>query len=406
MADISEVKNLIEAQGRAWEEFKKTNDEIVAGKADGKAVADLQTKLDKINADLDEKSAALADIAKKVARAELSGESKGLTPEQAEHKAALGEWLRKGTEGNLAELERKALSSGSDPDGGFLITAEMDGMIDRIASTASVMRQLATVRTVGKASYEKLVKTRGVSGGWLAEADDSSESTETQWSKIEIPAFKMYAEPWVPNEMLEDAFYDLEADLIDEAGITLGETEGDAFIDGNGVGKPRGITSYTNITNGSYAWGKVGFIASGASGAFTTSAPADKIVSLQHALKPVYRPGAAFLMNDSTLATVRQMKDGSGAYYLWQPDPTGAFGGRLLGSPVFIDDNMADIAANSYSIAFGNFKRAYTIVDRRGIAVIRDTVTKKGVTKFHISKRVGGGITNFEAIKLMKFAAS
>lgn len=406
--DMGEVKKLIEDQGRAWEQFKSANDaRLKAIEEKGYAPADVVDKVDTINADLTKLSGEIGDIMKKVNRPGFGGaEGKGLSPEQVEHKQALGIYLREGKEGDLRDLEKKALSSASDPDGGFLITAEMDAEIDRIASTASAMRQLATVRTIGKATYEKLVKTRGVSGGWLAEAADSSESTEPQWSKIEIPAHKMYAEPWVPNEMLEDAFYDLEMDLTEEAGITLGETEGAAFITGNGVGRPRGINSYTTVANASYAWGSVGYIASGASGAFTSSAPADKLVSLQHSLKRTYRPGATFLMNDATLATVRQMKDGSGAYYLWQPDPTGAFGGRFLGSPVEIDDNMPDIAANSLSIAFGNFKRGYTIVDRRGIAIIRDPYTKKGVTKFHISRRVGGGITNFEAIKLMKFAAS
>ena len=185
-----------------------------------------------------------------------------------------------------------------------------------------------------------------------------------------------------------------------------GETEGAAFITGNGVGKPRGIAAYTFAANASYAWGKVGYIASGKSAAFTSVAPADKIITLQHALKPKYRPNATWLTNDGTLATMRQLKDGSGAYYLWQPDPAAGFGGRFLGSPVAIDDNIADVAANSYSLFYGDFRRAYTIVDRRGIAVIRDNVTKKGVTKFHVSKRVGGGITHFEAIKGMKFATS
>jgi len=406
--DMKGMQELIEKQGKAWEEFKAANDSrLKAIESKGYAPADVTDKVNTINADLTKLSGELGDLMKKVNRPGVLGsDGKSLSPDQVEHKSQLGIYLRKGTEGDLRALEQKALSSASDPDGGYLIDEEMDSNIDRIAATVSAMRQLATVRTIGKASYEKLVKTRGVSGGWLAEAADSSESTETQWAKIEIPAFKMYAEPWVPNEMLEDAFYDLEMDLTDEAGITLGETEGAAFITGNGVGKPRGIASYSTVANASYAWGSVGYIAAGAAGAFTSVAPADKIVSLQHSLKRVYRPGAAFLMNDATLATVRQMKDGSGAYYLWQPDATGSFAGRLLGSPVEIDDNLADIAANSLSIAYGNFKRAYTIVDRRGIAVIRDPFTKKGVTKFHISRRVGGGITNFEALKFMKFAAS
>lgn len=403
-----ELKTAIEAQVKSWEDFKQTNEKLLEAKADGKSVADLKVTLDKINADLDTKSAELVEIQKRIARQSItgSGEGKGMTPEQMEHKEALTNYLRTGKAGDLAELERKALSSSSDPDGGYLVDAEMDGAIDRIASTVSVMRELANVRTIGAASYKKLVKTRGVSGGWLAEAADSAESTENQWSEIEIPAHKMYAEPWIPNELLEDAGYDLEMDLNDECGIVLGETEGAAFITGNGVGKPRGIAAYAFAANASYAWGKVGYIASGKSAAFTSVAPADRIITLQHALKPKYRPNATWLTNDGTLATMRQLKDGSGAYYLWQPDPAAGFGGRFLGSPVAIDDNIADVAANSYSLFYGDFRRAYTIVDRRGIAVIRDNVTKKGVTKFHVSKRVGGGITHFEAIKGMKFATS
>ena len=403
--EMTELKTLIEDQGKAWEEFKSANDQrLKAVEEKGWAPADLTEKVDTINTDVSRLSSEIGDVMKKMNRPKF-GASEDLSADQVEHKAALGSYLREGKDDGLHELERKALSSGSDPDGGYLIDAEMDGNIDRIASTISAMRQVANVRTIGSASYKKLVKTRGVSGGWLEEAGTSSESTEPQWSQIEIVAHKMYAEPWVPNEMLEDSFYDLESDLTDEAGITFAETEGAAFVTGNGVGQPRGVTSYTKVANASYAWNKIGFIASGAAGAFATSAPADKLIDLQHALKQQYRPGAVWMMNDSTLGTARQFKDSSGAYYMWQPDTTAGFGGRLLGNPVVIDDNFADIAANSYSLAFGNFRRGYTIVDRRGIAVIRDPYTKKGVTKFHFSRRVGGGVTNFEAIKLMKFAA-
>lgn len=403
---VPELKQLIEDQGRAWEEFKSANDErLKAVEEKGYAPLDLVEKVGAINVDLSKLSDEIGDVMKKQNRPDMGG-SDELTADQVEHKEALSKYLRKGEDAGLHALEHKALSSGSDPDGGYILGSEMDSEIDRIAATISGMRSVARIRTIGDASYKKLVKTRGVSGGWLAEAGTSSESTEQQWSEIEITPAKAYAEPWVPNEMLEDAFYDLEADLTDEAGITLGETEAAAFITGNGVGRPRGIASYTAVANASYAWGSVGYIASGAAGAFATSAPADQLIQLQHALKAQYRPGAVFMMNDATLGTARQMKDASGAYYLWNPDPTAGFGGRFLGSPVVIDDNFADIAANSYSMAYGNFDRGYTIVDRRGIAVIRDPYTKKGVTKFHFSKRVGGQITNFEAVKLMKFASS
>jgi HK97 family phage major capsid protein len=160
------------------------------------------------------------------------------------------------------------------------------------------------------------------------------------------------------------------------------------------------------VANASYTWGSVGYIASGASGAFAATDPGDKIVQLQHSLKAQYRPGACFLTNDTTLGVMRQMKDGSGSYYLWQPDPLGAFGGRFLGNPVEVDDNMASIAAGSISVAFGNFARGYTIVNRTGTTLIRDKITAKGTTKYNFRRRFGGGITNFEAIKLMRFATS
>lgn len=405
--EMTEIKKAIDAQGAAWEEFKKANDaRLKAVEEKGYAPADTVAKVDTINTELTKLAKEVDEAVRKMSRPALSGEGKTLTPEQVEHKTALSGYLRKGEEGGLQDLERKALSSQSDPDGGFLVSDEMDGAIDRIASAEVRMRALANVRTVGKGMYKKLVKTRGVSGGWVGESEDSAETNGSQWAELAIEAVRLYAEPWVPNDLLEDSDYDLEADITDEAGITFGEVEGTAFINGSGVKQPRGILSYTIVANASYAWGKVGYIASGASGDFAASNPGDKIIDLQHSLKQRYRPGAVFLMNDATLGKVRQLKDGSGNFYLWQPDASAGFGGRVLGSPVEVDDYMPAIGANSYSIAFGNFKRGYTIVDRRGTAVIRDNVTKKGTTKFHFSKRVGGGITHFEAIKLMKFAAS
>lgn len=405
MSDMTEIKDLVVEQGTAWEEFKKANDSrLEAIESKGYAPADTVEKVAKINDELNKIGRDLDEVAKKANRpAQPDGNGK-MTSDQMEHKAALGKYLRTGNDAGLHELEAKALISNSDPDGGYLVDVEMDNSIDRIASTISAMRSVANIRSIGNGAYSKLVKTRGISGGWLEENADSSESTEQQFSKIEIKAEKVYAEPWITNEMLEDSFYDLESDIMEEAGLTFAETEGESFITGNGVGKPRGIATYTNVANASYAWGSVGYVASGKAGAFTSVAPSDALINLQHGLKQQYRPGAVFMMNDATLGTVRQMKDASMGFYLWQPDTTAGFGGQLLGSRVVVDDNLADVAANTMSIAYGNMQRAYTIVDRRGIAVIRDNITKKGVTKFFVSKRVGGGITNFEAVKLMKMA--
>ncbi len=410
MTELSEIKALVEDQGKAWDEQMKLQDtRLEKIESKGYAPADTVESLEKTNAELSKIGKELGELIIKTNRPAPVDGNQQLTDEQIEHKELLGRYLRTGHCAGLHEVEVKALISNSDPDGGYLVDEEMDTAIDRVAADISGVRSVANVRTIGSALYAKLVKTRGISGGWLEEDGTSSEDaggTNMQFSRIEIKPEKVYAEPWVSNEMLEDASYDLEADLSEEAGITFGSTEGAAFVTGNGVGRPRGFAAYTMVANASYAWGKVGYIPSSKSGAFASVAPSDDLISLQHSLKSVYRPGAVFMTADATLSTMRQMKDGSGAYYLWQPDTTLGFGGRFLGSPVVIDDNIAVVASNSLSVAYGNFQRAYTIVDRRGIAIIRDNVTKKGVTKFHFTRRTGGGITNFEAIKLMKFATS
>lgn len=406
---LPELKSLIEAQTKAWEDFKELNESRLKElEAKGAATGDMQAKLANCNTELNKLSTEIADIIKKMQRPGATGKDgkTQLSADQVEHQKAFGTWLREGKDAGLAELERKAMNTGSDPDGGYLVGTEMDTAIDRVVETDVAMRRLATVRTIGKGSYKKFVKTSGMAAAAIGEQEDSAESTGPRYAEIELEPHRSYVEPWVSNDMLEDSEYDLEADLADEAGIAFAEYEGNCFINGTGVKRPRGILQYTVVANASYAWGKVGYVASGGAGAFASSNPGDAIISLQHALKSRYRNGAVFLMPDTVLATVRQMKDGSGAFYLWNPDPLAGFGGRLLGAPVEIDDYMPVVAANSYSMAFGNFRRAYTIVDRRGVAVIRDNVTKKGTTKFHFSKRTGGGIHNFEALKLMKFAAS
>jgi len=400
MADMDEVKSLIEAQGRAWEEFKKTNDERIQAKADGKSVSDLDVKLAKISADLEE-------VAKKAARMEVgNAKSDAETEEQMEHRKAFNMYLRKGREGNLAELQQKAMNTGSDPDGGYLVLPDMDRTIDRVAPTISAMYRLANTVTIGTAQYQKLVKTSGMSMRRIADGSAGGETTEPKYAKLLIDVHTAEVEPWVNNETLEDSFIDLAGDLAAEAAIGFAEGAGSEFITGDGVGKARGITAYTNVANASYAWGSVGYVVSGKSAAFASVAPADKIVNLQHSLKAQYRPGAVWLANDTTIGVMRQMKDGSGTYYLWNPDPAAGFGGRFLGSPVEVDDNMPAIGAGSYSLAYGNFRRAYTIVNRAGTTLIRDNLTSKGVTKFNFRRRFGGGVTNTEAFKLLKFATS
>lgn len=404
---MEDLEDLLQKQGQAFEEFKTANDaRLKAIEQKGYAPADLVGKVEEINKELSQLGKDIREVAKKAARPASSGGGE-VKPEIAEHKSAFRDlFLRKGNDHGLSALERKAYQMGSDVDGGYLVDGEMAAEIDRVAKTVSTVRDLADVRTIGKASFEFRVKTAGMSARWVGEGEAGGETTNAKYAKIEIYAEEMECEPWVYNSTLEDSDIDLVGDLTEEAGTSFGDAEGAAFVSGNGVKKPRGFLSYDIAANASYAWGSVGYIASGGAGAFATSNPGDNILDLLHSLKATYRNGASMLMADTTLAALRKIKDGSGSFYLFNPDPTGEFAGIVLGKPVVVDDNVPVIAANSYSIAYANWKRAYRIVDRRGITLIRDNITAKGTTKFNFRKRVGGGIRNFEAIKLMKFAAS
>jgi HK97 family phage major capsid protein len=403
--ELKDISQLIEDQGKAWSEFQKANDaRLAAIEAKGYAPSDLTEKVEKINADLADISKQMVEVEKKAGRPNAGKDDP--TPAQAEYRKAFGLYLRTG-EGDsreLRELGQKAMNTGSDPNGGYLVLPEMDMAIGRVVGTMGGLASIADTITIGTAKWEKLVKTAGMAMRRVADGGTGGETTEPTYANVAIEVFPAEVEPWVFNETLEDSRIDLEADLANEAAIGFAEGANAEYITGNGVGKARGITAYTNVHNSAYAWGSVGYIRAGKTTAFMSVAPSDRLISLQHSLKPQYRPGANFLMNDTTLGVARQMKDASGSYYLWNPDPAAGFGGRFLGSPVTIDDNMPDIGSGAYAVAYGNFKRAYKIVNRSGTTLIRDNITLKGQTKFNFRRRFGGGIWNYEAIKLMVFS--
>lgn len=403
--ELKDINALIEKQGRAFEEFKSANDDrLKAVESKGYAPADTVEKVDRINAELTKLDGEMRELLKKSNRKNVGGSDSELTQDQQEHKQAFENYFRKGTDNGLRDLERKSLNTGSDPDGGYLVPTEIETMIERVVTADVSMRRLATVRQIGAASYKKPVVTTGAAGGWLGETEDSTETTTPKLSELEFTPGKLYAYPWATNDMLEDGVIDIEQWLTQEVEEIFTEKEGEAFITGTGIKKPRGILGYDTVANASYTWGKLGYTASGAAGAFHTD-EGDALINLVHSLKRKYRNGASWLLNDLTMASVRKIKDTTDNY-IWRPGLEVGVSDTLLGYPVEIDDYMPDIAANSLSIAFGNFKRGYLIVDRRGVAIIRDQVTKPGYTKLNVSKRVGGGVQNFEAIKLMKFAAS
>ncbi len=402
-----ELKETIQALGKAFDAFKAENDARLK-EIEKKGAADplLTEKVDKINADIAQISALkkqLETLETAVAQGQFPGGGKNeLDRVKAQHKDAFAKFFRKGAEGGLRDLEVQAgLSTLSDPDGGFLVPEDYEQAIDRVALSVSAMRRLATVRTIGTDTYKKLVNQGGASAGWVGEKGARAETNTPTLVEIAINAKEVYAMPAATQTLLDDARVDIAGWLADEVSIEFSEQESDAFINGNGVEKPKGIAAYPMAANASYAWGKVGYITSGNA---TLINDLDKLIDLQHALKAVYRNGAAWLMNDATLATIRKMKDGDGNY-IWVPGLKDGAPDTLLGKPVEIDDNVDDIAANKYPIFFANFKRAYLIIDRQGVRVLRDPYTTKPYVLFYTTKRVGGGIVMYEAIKALKVSA-
>lgn len=405
---MSELKKVIDDIGASFEEFKVQHEkELAELKKNGTADPLLTAQVDKINEKLGELTklkSRLDDVEAASNRpgAGGTGEDNKFT---AEHKKAFDAFFRKGREAGLSDLEvQAALTTQSDPEGGYVVPEEIDTEISRVLGETTAMRSLARVRPVGSATFKKIVNVGGTSSGWVGEEEARTETTTPSLKELEFPVMELYAEPRATQAMLDDAFFNTESWLADEVSMEFSEAEGTAFISGNGVKKPRGILSYTNVLNASYAWGNIGYVASGAAADFAATNPSDQLIDLQHALKRGYRNGAAWLMGDGTFAKIRKFKDGNGQY-LWVPGLTSGEPTTLLGKRLEIDDNMPVVAANALAIAYGDFLRAYVITDRFGTRVLRDPYTSKPYVKFYTTKRVGGGIQNYEAIKLMKIEA-
>jgi len=311
--------------------------------------------------------------------------------------------MRKGDTSGFDTLEMKSLSEGSD--GGYVVPLEIAQTIDRVLAKASPIRGLATVQQISSSTFRKPITSAGAATGWVAETDARTETTAPTISSIEYPAMEIYAMPAATQALLDDAQVNIEQWLANEVQIVFAEQEGAAFISGDGVTAPKGFLSETIVADASWAWTKIGYIASGADGAFAATDPTDALVSLAYAPKSAYRANGTWVMNRKTEAVIRKFKD-SNHEYIWQPGSAAGQPPTLLGYPVAEAEDMPDIASNSYSIAFGDFARGYLIVDRVGVRVLRDPYSSKPYVLFYTTKRVGGGVQNFEAIKLMKFAAS
>lgn len=405
-----ELKAGFEKLNNAWTAFQEANDKRIADLKKGQDDVLNTIKVDKINAALTDLGAQQEEMRKILNRKNLTdgGEGEEVTAEVKAYSKSFAAYIRTGRDDGMQEQARAALgpkaamTTDSDGGGGYIVDPVMEKRISAIVGVICAMRGLAEV--VPAYLYEDSVEQHSATATDASEQDTRSETTAPSFKEIRIEAEEMYAEPRVTQKML-DLRPDVEEYVSQKVAIALAEKEGLNFITGNGVKKPRGLLSYSTVANASYAWGKVGYIASGKSAAFADTNPADYLLDLVYALKKQYRAAASWMLTDLTESQIRKVKDGDGRY-LWVPGLSADQSATLLGKPVNTDNNMPELASNSYSIAFGDFRTAYKILDPGMMTILRDPFTAKPFIKLYTTKRVGGGIANFEAVKLMKFAAS
>jgi HK97 family phage major capsid protein len=402
-------RELAEAQEVLYQMFEdlKSANEVRLAEVERKRAADTLTesKVDRINEALSQQKRALDDLLLRQRRPELGTPASERDPRAREHKAAFERYVRQGDQTGLFGYQSKALSAGSDPDGGFLVPSETESVIDRVLAQISPMREIATVRQIGASAFRKPMSLGGTGSGWVGETGARAQTQTPTLSFIEFPTMELYAMPAASQALLDDAQVNIEEWLAGEVQIEFAEQEGAAFVNGDGINKPRGFLDYGAIADASWSWGKLGYVPSGAAGAFASTDPVNKLLDLVYAPKQAYRANARWVMNRKVESEVRKLKDGQGNY-IWQPGAQAGTPPTLLGYPVSEAEDMPDMAANSLSIAFGDFMRGYLVVDRVGVRVLRDPFSAKPYVLFYTTKRVGGGVQNFEAIKLMKFAAS
>ncbi len=395
-----ELKGAIREFLSAFENFKQSNDERLAAIEQKKDDVLLSDKVDRLNKALTEQKAALD-------RATLAGKRPvlGAARETDEKKAAIERYMRAGDATAIQALQTKSLNAGVDAEGGYLAPEPTERIIAAALRDISPIRQIATVREIGAISFKKPVSLGGGAAGWVGETGGRVETATPTLSSIDFPTMELYAMPAASQTLLDDAVVDIEQWLADEVQGEFAGQETDAFVKGDGVNKPKGFLSYAITEESVRAPNEIGYVASGAVGGFAASNPSDKILDLIYTPKQAFRANGRFVLNRKTLSVVRKFKDADGNY-LWQPSLVAGAPSTLFGYPVTEVEEMPDIAANAHAIAFGDFQRGYLIVDRQGVKILRDPYSAKPYVLFYTTKRVGGGVQNFDAIKTLKFAAS
>jgi HK97 family phage major capsid protein len=425
-----ENRQIIDEIRSTFEQFKAQNDQRLAEiEKYGSASAETSAKVDRLNAVIENLQGSITDLETRLNRP-LAGGRGGVRPSDQmmrvyaqwqsvaqnrdvdegqvdmdliqNYNRGFRDWMRRGDRASADSLRLlNEMSVASADDGGYLVSPDTSGRIAALVYESSPIRQLAATQEISTSELEGQNDLDEADSGWVGETQARPGNTATPGVGVwKIPLHEQYAEPRATQKLLDDARVDVEAWLARKVSARFVRQENTAFVTGNGVLRPRGFTTYAAGTPTAAVWDRIEQVASGAAATLT----ADGLINLVFALKSAYLQGAVFGMNRSTQRVVRTLKDGNGAY-IWQPDFTQRIAASLLGYPVVEMADMANVGAGALPVVFGNFREAYQIVDGPGVRVLRDPYTTKGYVKFYTTKRVGGDVVNFEAIKLQVVSA-
>lgn len=325
----------------------------------------------------------------------------------APHKKAFDAYLRTGDDDGLRglTLEGKAMSTSVAADGGYLVDPQTADRIRSMLVSTSSLRAIATVVQVEAVSFDVLIDRSEVGSGWATETTSTAETATPTIERISIRLHELSAMPKSSQRLLDDSAFDVEGWLAGKIATRFIRAEAAAFVNGDGIDKPKGILLPAKVANASWSWGSLGYIATGAAADFATSNPADCIINLVYALGADYRANGTFVMNSKTAGAVRKMKDADGRF-LWSDGLAAGEPARLMGYAVLICEDMPDVGANTFPIAFGDFAAGYTVAERPDLRILRDPFSAKPHVLFYATKRVGGDITDYAAIKLLRVAVS
>jgi HK97 family phage major capsid protein len=398
---ISEITERVAGLGNAWEQFKQINDARLR-EIERKGYADplYNEHLNNISTSLDNYKNRLDQLETAYNRPAISSDvdthrhyDGSYSQKNNEYGKAFRNYLRKGMDAGLEAIQTKSLSVGSDPDGGYLVTPTMSSKIVQAIFESSPMRQLASIETISSDSLELIDDHDQAAAGWTSETAAVTETSTPTLAKRNLPTHELFAQPKATQKLVDDAAIDIEGWLASKIADIFSRKQNTAFVSGNGVGQPRGILSYASGTS----WGQIQQLGTGSSGVVT----ADSLIALFYSLKDAYMKRANFMMHRTVVQSVRLLKESTTNQYMWQPGLAAGTPDTLLGVPVVMASDMPLASAGSLSVAVGDFKSAYQIVDRHGIRILRDPFTEKPFVKFYATARVGGDVVNFDAIKLL-----